>query len=120
MEHVMVASALPAEYPLLEVALMHLVLIEQDLNALVFPMIYGNCGGWVAYSMIVQDIFVFLVRTLACTLKPAATDWLRPALATFVRLRRNPQSILIPVLDNSCHAPRQTFLASCWAYTSRW
>lgn len=33
-----------------------------DLNAIPFPLVAANCGGWVSYAIVVKDPYVFLAN----------------------------------------------------------
>ena len=38
--------------------------VPQDLNPLPFPVLVGNCAGWVAYGFVTDDVLVLWPNVL--------------------------------------------------------
>jgi hypothetical protein len=40
----------------------------QELNPIPFPLIFANCCGWVAYSLLIQDAYLFVPNAVGLML----------------------------------------------------
>lgn len=40
----------------------------QDLNPLPFPVMFANCVGWVAYTFVIDDIYVYVPNEIGLML----------------------------------------------------
>lgn len=55
----------------------------QDLNAIPFPLVAANCGGWVSYAIVTKDPYVFCANAPGATACPAPGQLILSSHSTF-------------------------------------